>query len=59
MSEKELLYIDDTLSHLKQLEDFCKEYSNDLDNENFYNNLEEVIKKSKELFQKFYKLLEE
>lgn len=58
MSEKELLYIDDVLSHLEQLSDFCNEYVIDLEDETFKSMLDELIKENDSMHKKFCKLLE-
>lgn len=58
MSEKELLYIDDVLSHLEQLSVFCNEYVIDLEDEAFKNILDELLKENESMHKKFCKLLE-
>lgn len=59
MSEKELLYIDDVLSHLMNMNDFLCNYIVSIEDENFRTVLEDLEKTNKELYKKFYKLIEE
>lgn len=59
MSEKELLYIEDTLSHMTALNDFLKNYIIGVQDEKLKSSLEELEEKNKDIYKKFYKLLEE
>ncbi len=59
MSEKELLYIEDTLSHLTNINDFLKNYIIGVEDKNFKSSLEDLEDKTKDIYKKFYKLLEE
>jgi len=59
MSEKELLYIDDVLSHLRNMNDFLNNYIVSIEDDNFKDVLEDLEKNKKELYKKFYKLIEE
>ena len=56
MSEKELMYIDDTLSHLKQMDEiacYLKEYVS----EEVVELIEKTIEKNKKIFDGIYKLI--
>lgn len=59
MSEKELLYIEDTLSHLTSINDFLKNYIIGVEDNNFKSSLEDLQDKTKDVYKKFYKLLDE
>lgn len=59
MSEKELLYIDDTLSHLKQIDEFCNDYIVSIEDDTLKNVVDNLITKNNEVYKKVYKLLEE
>lgn len=59
MSEKELLYIDDVLSHLMNMNDFLCNYIVSVEDENFKTVLKDLEKTNKDLYKKFYKLIEE
>lgn len=57
MSEKELLYIDDVLGHISNMEDFLDEYSLALEDETYKNIILELSKLNKETYKKFYKMI--
>lgn len=57
MSPKELLYIEDTLGHLKFMESKCNEVSNSLQDAELKKYATELAQKHKELFDKIYGLL--
>ncbi len=59
MSEKELLYIDDVMGHLTNINDYLANYMVSVEDENFKKVLENLDKTTKSLYKKFYKLLEE
>ncbi len=59
MTEKELLYIDDALSHLEQIHEFCMTYETDVEDDDLKKEMREVMKKTSEIHNKFIKLLEE
>ena len=59
MSEKELLYIDDMLGHIKNIEDFICANVSAIEDENFLKVLKELESLNKEVYKKFYKLIEE
>lgn len=58
MSEKELLYIDDTLGHLSNIDAFLTNYTVSVEDENFRKVLEDFDKDVKSIYKKFYKLIE-
>lgn len=58
MTEKELLYVDDLLSHLEQMNEFYNTYIVDLEDEALKDIIEGIIKENKEIHKKFCKLLE-
>ena len=57
MSEKELMYLDDTLSHLEQTDEFCNSYVDEIEDEDLKKVINDVIKKNREIHQKFLNLL--
>lgn len=59
MSEKELLYTEDVLSHLESIKEFVENYKIGLDDENFKNVLDELESLTKTVYKKYYKLIEE
>lgn len=59
MSEKELLYIDDILSNITNINDFLNENIEEIEDEDFKKELEGLSKVNKEFYKKFYKLIEE
>lgn len=59
MSEKELLYIDDTLGHFTNINEYLKVHTDILEDEKFKTALKELDKINKDLYKKFYKLIEE
>ena len=58
MTEKELLYIDDVLSQLEQMNEFYNTYIIDLEDEMLKDIIDDVIKQNREIHKKFCKLLE-
>lgn len=59
MSEKELLYIEDTLSHLTSINDFLKNYIIGVEDQEFQNVLEDLQDRTSDIYKKFYKLIGE
>lgn len=59
MSEKELLYTEDVLSHLQSINEFVENYKIGLDDENFKTVLDELESLTKTVYKKYYKLIEE
>lgn len=59
MSEKELLYIEDTLDHMESIKEYLANYMVSLDDKNFETVLQELDKLNKDLYKKFYKLISE
>ena len=56
MSEKELMYIDDTLSHLEQIDCIVKSVKESCD-EDVCTYLDKLLERNKKTFTSFYKLL--
>lgn len=59
MSEKELLYTEDVLSHLESMKDYLENYKVGVDDANFQNVLDELENLTKTVYKKYYKLIEE
>ncbi len=59
MSEKELLYTEDVLSHLQSIEEYISNYKIGLDDENFKKVLDDLETLTKSVYKKYYKLIEE
>ena len=59
MSEKELLYKEDVLSHLESMKDYLENYKVGVDDANFQNVLDELENLTKTVYKKYYKLIEE
>lgn len=59
MSEKELLYIEDTLGHMESIKEYLANYTVSLDDKNFETVLQELDKLNNDLYKKFYKLISE
>ncbi len=59
MSEKELLYTEDVLSHLQNLSEYLDNYKECVDDENFKKVLEDLESLTKSIYKKYYKLIEE
>ncbi len=57
MTEKELLYIDDILGHITNMEEYLDMYAASLEDEKFSNVVEELGKLNRESYKKFYKTL--
>jgi len=57
MSPKELLYIEDTLGHEKQIKTTCQESAKNLDDKELASFVMSVGKKHTDCFNKFYGLL--
>ena len=58
MSEKELLYTEDVLSHLQSIDDYLANYTISVDDENFKKVLEDLETLTKSVYKKYYKLIE-
>lgn len=56
MSEKELMYIDDALSHLEQIDSIVKSVKDSCE-EDICTYLDKLLEKNKKTFTSFYKLL--
>ncbi len=59
MSEKELLYIEDTLGHMKSIKEYLGNYTVSVEDNSFKTVLEELNKLNDDLYKKFYKLISE
>ncbi|MBR5187958.1 MAG: hypothetical protein IKW18_05755 [Clostridia bacterium] len=57
MSPKELLYIEDALGHVQESKTACSDFSNQVQDPALRNLLQDISAKQKELFSKFYSLL--
>ncbi len=57
MSPKELLYIEDTLGHEKQIKCTCAESASNLEDKALASFVSDIAKKHTECFNKFYGLL--
>ena len=57
MSPKELLYIEDTLGHEKQIKVTCQESAKNLEDAELGNFVNTIASKHTECFNKFYGLL--
>lgn len=57
MSPKELLYIEDALSHEKHLQTKCQQTAQKLQDPELKNFVEQISMRHKELFQQFYQLV--
>lgn len=58
MTEKELLYVEDTLSHLQSISDYLANYTIGVEDENFKTVLEGFEKQTRDWYKKFLKLIE-
>ena len=58
MTEKELMYIEDVLSHLQSISDYLANYTIGIEDENFKSLLEGFEKLNKEWHKKFLRLIE-
>ena len=56
MSEKELMYVDDALAHLKQIDKLIESVKNDKE-EDICSFLEKLQDKNNKMYKDFYKLL--
>ncbi|HBA37806.1 MAG TPA: hypothetical protein DCY94_03705 [Firmicutes bacterium] len=59
MTEKELLYIDDILGHITNMEEFLDIYACTLEDDKMNNCLESLCKLNKDAYKKFYKSISE
>jgi len=59
MSPKELLYIEDALSHTQETQKCCADFSNQVQDPSLRNLLQDISAKQNEMFTKFYSLLGE
>ena len=57
MSPKELLYIEDTLGHEKQIKTTCQDSANQLQDKELSNFVTTIAQKHTECFNKFYGLV--
>ncbi|MBQ1206005.1 MAG: hypothetical protein IIX67_02260 [Clostridia bacterium] len=57
MSPKELLYIEDALSHTKQIKTVCTDFSNRLSDAELSNFVTQIAQKQQKVFDNFYGLL--
>lgn len=57
MSPKELLYIDDALSHEEQMKKCCADFASQLQDPNLQNFVNKMAESHKENFCKLYNLL--
>lgn len=58
MTQKELLYIEDTLGHLKTMEDLLTLAKTNLEDEKLKTFVTNELTKTKKLYKKVYSLLE-
>jgi hypothetical protein len=58
MSPKELLYIEDALSHMQESKKCCSDFSNQVQDASLRNLLQDISAKQNEIFTKFYSLLD-
>jgi len=58
MSEKELMYVEDSLSHLEQLHTFCDNTILDIEDDDISNAIEKIMDDNKKVFNDFFALLE-
>ena len=59
MSEKELLYIEDTLGHLTNCNEYLENYKDGVYEKNYNQVLNDYEKLNKEIYKKFLKLISE
>lgn len=57
MTSKELLYIDDALSHEKYFQTKCNETVNQIQDPQLRKSVEEMTQRHQQIFQNFYSLL--
>ncbi len=57
MTEKELLYIEDALSHEKYFQTKCNETINQIQDQSLKKSVQEIAQKHNQTFQNFYSLL--
>lgn len=57
MSPKELLYIEDALSHTQQIKTVCNDFSNQIGDVELSNFISEIAKKQQQNFDRIYNLL--
>ncbi len=59
MTQKELLYMEDAISHEQNLEIFCQNFSGALEDEDLSNFLTKLAKKHQNIEEKLMKVMEE
>ena len=57
MSPKELLYVEDALSHTQQIKTVCTDFSNQLGDTELSGFVSEIAQKQQKLFDSIYNLL--
>ena len=57
MSPKELLYVEDALSHTKQIKTVCTDFSNQLSDTELSNFVTQIAQKQQKVFESLYGLL--
>ncbi len=57
MSPKELLYIEDAMSHTQQIKTVCTDFSNHLGDTELSNFVTQIAQKQQKVFDSFYNLL--
>lgn len=57
MTPKEVLYVDDALSHAQFLMTQCQEASNTLQDQNLKQQVTELVQKNQQIFNQFYSLV--
>jgi hypothetical protein len=57
MSPKELLYVEDALSHTQQIKTVCTDFSNQLGDTELSNFVSQIAQKQQKVFDNIYKLL--
>ncbi|MBR5779678.1 MAG: hypothetical protein IKY21_03530 [Clostridia bacterium] len=57
MSPKELLYVEDALSHTQQIKTVCTDFSNQVGDTELSNFISQIAQKQQKVFDNIYKLL--
>lgn len=57
MSPKELLYVEDALSHTQQIKTVCTDFSNQIGDTELANFISQIAQKQQKVFDNIYKLL--
>ncbi len=57
MSPKELLYVEDALSHTQQIKTVCNDFSNQIGDAELSNFVSQIAQKQQKVFDSIYNLL--